>query len=390
MKIQPISLYASLNKTRETKANIENMQPQNYSPAVYGRLSNIFYYPLTFSFGKKRAYGSDKPELQERSGDFKISMFNDITCPACGKKMLNRSMLKNIASDLENLSPEEYLDYIGQYRDYMRPVEASVYDEIYAISQKPDSTKDIRELIVSLRQEKLPILQKAQMRQIKKMRALAKTLPQDEKEVLLNKLTGLEKIVKKNKSSSPFRRKILIDRMSKIKIRNPKKYNKLQSIVRGFPTSKDMNSAWIVKYSGTNKENRPWTSEEIAFRFLSSSMANTDHILAYDIEDHHDDITNYMSMHSGCNSEKSNKPFIQWLNEDKANRIKYMQQYFADADELISGRKITKKKYKNYVALATQTVEEASRGQVKSDMLRPAKKKEEEIFLSDDSQAIAS
>ncbi|MGM9994026.1 MAG: hypothetical protein ACI37R_04780 [Candidatus Avigastranaerophilus sp.] len=388
MKIQPISLYASLNKTREAKANIENIQPQNYSPAVYDRLSNVFYYPVTFSANQKRTYGSDKHELQERSGDFKISMFNDVTCPACGKKMLNRSMVKKIASDLGDISSDEYLDYIGQYRDYMRPVEASVYDEIYAISQKPGSTKDIRELIVSLRQEKLPTLQKVQMRQIKKMRALARTLPQDEKEVLLNKLTRLEKIVKKNKSSSPFRRKILIDRMSKVKIRNPKKYNKLQSIVKGFPTSKDMNSAWIVKYSGTNKENSPWTSEEIAFRFLSSSMANTDHILAYDLEDHHDDITNYMSMHSGCNSEKSNKPFIQWLNEDKANRIKYMQQYFADADELISGRKITKKKYKNYVALATQTVEEASRGQVSAEMLFPVKKKDN--APSSDSQAIAS
>ena len=65
-----------------------------------------------------------------------------------------------------------------------------------------------------------------------------------------------------------------------------------------------------------------------------------------------------------------------------------MQQYFADADELISGRKITKKKYRNYVALATQTVEEASRGQVSAEMLFPVKKKDN--APSSDSHAIAS
>lgn len=371
MKIQPISFFSSVYNNNGRKDNI-NRDLVGKSPKGFdASLNNYFYYPLSFSSKTKRTYGSDKANLREKSGDFKVSVFKDITCPACGKKMINNNLMKQIYSDLTKLPPEQYLEYIGRYRDYMRPVETSVYDEIKALSEKPGASSDLRELIVSLRDEKLPLLQDVQMKLINKMRALARTLPNDEKEVLLKKLDKLEKIVKKNKSNSPFRRKILIDRMSKVKISNEWKYDKLQTLVKSFPTSRDMNSAWIVKYSGNNKQNRPWTSFEIAMRFLSSSLANTDHIVAYDIEQNHDDITNYMSMHSGCNSEKSNKPFIQWLNEDKANRIRYIRQYFADVDQLISTGVIKKKKYKDYVALATQTVEDASRKQIQADLIRP-------------------
>ena len=373
MKIQPIPFFSAVYKNDSKKNNnINNLVNTDQKDSIVS-LSNAFYYPLSFSSKTKRSYGSDKPKLQEKSGEFKVSVFKDITCPACGKKMINPGLMRQIYTDLSALQPDEYLDYIGRYRDYMRPVETSVYDEIYAMSQKPGSTKDIRELLVSLRDAKLPLLQDVQMNLINKMRSLARTLPNDEKEVLLSKLAKLEKIVRKNKTNSPFRRKILIDRMSKVKIDNQIKYEKLQRLVKSFPTSRDMNSAWIVKYSGNNKENRPWTSFEIALRFLSSSLANTDHIIAYSIEDNHDDITNYMSMHCGCNSEKRDKSFIQWLNEDRANRIKYMQQYFSDVDQLISGGAIKKKKYKNYVALATKTVEDASRSQVQADVIRPSR-----------------
>ena len=247
----------------------------------------------------------------------------------------------------------------------MRPVEESVFNEIYENSKKPGASKDIRTLLVELRDEKMPILQKVQMRQVKKMRALAKTLPEKEKKVLMSKVNELSRMIRKNNASAPFRRKVMIDRISKVKIENQKKYEKLQNIARSFPTSADMNSAWIVKYSGKNKLNIDWDSYSIALRFLASSIANTDHILAYDIENNHDDISNYMAMHNACNTQKSNKPFLQWLNEDKENRIKYMEDYFNYVNDLLESGKIKKKKYKNYVAYATETIFEVSKGQVK-------------------------
>ena len=203
------------------------------------------------------------------------------------------------------------------------------------------------------------------MRKINKMRSLAKTLPQKEQKVLLFRVNNLSSLIRKKNAEAPFRRKIMIDRISKVNIRNPKKYEKLKNIAKSFPTSADMDSAWIVKYSGKNKYNEDWDSYTIALRFLYSSIANTDHIIAYDLEKNRDNISNYMSMHNACNSRKSNKPFLQWLYEDKDNRINYMRDYFNAVSQLLDSRKITNKKYRHYVAYATQTVFEASKGQVK-------------------------
>ena len=347
---------------KNVKEHIQENKPVNTGD---GQLSNVFYYPLNFTSSKRRTYSSDLRRLKEKSGDFQISRFNDIPCPACGKKMINLNRFNQIANDLNELEPEQYLDYLGHYTEYMRPVEESVYNELTALAKGSGKTKDIRTLVVKLRNKKLPILQKTQMKTVNKMRALAKTLPDDEQKVLNNKIGKLVALIKRNNSEAPFRRKIVLDRISKIKIRNPYKYEKLQRIAKTFPTSADMNSAWIVKYSGKNKYNEDWNSYDIALRFLSSSVANTDHIIAYDIENNHDDVSNYMSMHSACNSQKGNKPFLQWLNEDKINRTRHMQDYFLKVQDLIDHRRIKKKKYRNYVTLATETIYEASKGQLK-------------------------
>jgi len=348
-------------KTQQTSGSAAGFQAGKQQ----NNLNKIYYYPLNLSFSAKRTFSTDRKDLAEKSGDFIISDICDIPCPSCGKKMLNKDKFDMIAKELSELPPDEYLNCLAKYKQYMRPVEESVFDEIYKMSQQQGASKDIRTLLVQLRDTKLPVLQEVQLNLIKKMRRLARKLPDDEKAVLLGKIKVLQSIVKKNKTESPFRRKIMIDRISKIKIQNPKQYEKLQNIAKSFPRSADMNSAWIVKYSGKNKHNEDWSSYDIALRLLASSVANTDHIVAYSIDNNHDDISNYMSMHRACNENKANKPFLQWLHENKTNRIKYMRSYFEHIDKLIKTKKIDNKKYENYVAYATQTVFEASKGQVK-------------------------
>ena len=365
MKIQPVNISKNSYYFISTESAQIKVPQREATSNQYNQISNIYYLPLSFTSSQKRSYSTDLKKLAEKSGDFVVSKINNVPCPACGKKMLNASKFNQIAEELDSLQPDEYLECLGKYTEYMRPVEESVYNEIYKLSQKEGESKDIRTLLVSLRDKKLPILQDAQMRLIKKMRSIANSLPEEEKKVLLNRIDFLQKAIRKKNSNAPFRRKVMIDRISKIKIRNRKKYEKLQKIAKSFPTSADMNSAWIVKYSGKNKRNEDWSSYDIALRFLSSSIANTDHIIAYDIESNHDDISNYLAMHSACNSQKGNKPFLQWLYEDKQNRIKYLEDYFDFVNNLIQTKRICKKKYRDYVAYATQTIFEASKGQVK-------------------------
>ncbi|MBQ9244738.1 hypothetical protein IJ182_00555 [bacterium] len=375
-----ISSINSLSKIKNYSENnkINTEKPVQTESKTFGQyLSNIYYPPIgilklnntnksdiNFNSRKARTFSTDKRKLAEKSGDFYIARFSDIPCPACGKKMLNLNKYNAIADELSTLEPDEYLDCIGKYKEYMRPVEESVYDEILELSKK-SGTKDIRTLLVKLREKKLPLLQKQQLKTVNKMRALARTLPKDEQIVLNNKIKALVGLIRKTNSEAPFRRKIVLDRISKIKIRNHHKYDKLQRIAKTFPTSADINSAWIVKYSGKNKYNDDWKSFDIAKRFFSSSVANTDHIIAYGIENNHDDISNYLAMHSACNSQKGNKSFLQWLYEDKANRITHLREYFDVIDDMIKSKRIKKKKYRNYVAHATQTIFEASKGQLK-------------------------
>lgn len=342
---------------------INDLSQKNNNYPQIKELSNAFYYPVNFG-SKIRSTNTTRPDLAETTSNFEVAKQLGVTCPACGKKMLNKATFFDIAQKINDVEPDNYLDFIGQYQDYMRPVEEIAYNEISELS-KMTGIKDIRKLVVILRDEKLPILQEVQEEKTKQMRDLATTLPQDERIELSQKVRALEKIIRNTRPEAPFRRKIMIEGLKKVQISNPVKYEKLQTIAQEFPTSADIDSAWIVKYSGKNKQHENWTSHDIALRLLEGSIANTDHIIAYDIDNNHNDISNYISMHSNCNSQKGNKPFLEWLNEDKENRINYMKRHFDEVDDLIINGEITDPKYKNYVVNATQTIYEVSNGEVK-------------------------
>ena len=249
----------------------------------------------------------------------------------------------------------------------MRPIESSVYQELLALSSTAKTT-DIRELLVTLRQTKLPQLQSIQRRKLIQMKKIARTLPSEERAALSIKLTELGRQIKRKNEEAPFRRKKMLQEIKNVKITNPYKYEKLQNLAKAFPTSKDTNSAWIIKYSGKNKHNQDWVSKDIAERMLSSSVPNIDHIIPYGTERGHDDISNYLSMHSGCNCIKGSKPFMQWYNEMPEARNNSLNAYFDKAEELISQGEIKDDKYDKYVAYATRTIRDVTMGQIS---LRP-------------------
>lgn len=366
MNIGKVQSFNLLSCSRKAPVKFSSAQVLGY-PQTSKEISNLYYYPINFK-SVKRTYSSNNTKLKEKTSDFQICKKPNVPCPACGKKIMTNCQFEKFAYDLANTPPDNYIDFLGNYTEYMRPVEESAYKEIKELSAKlaenGENVKDIRALVLMLREQKLPVLQKVQMRLVKKMIALAKTLPENEQTNLMNKINNFKREIVRKKSDSPFRRKIMIEEIKQVKISNPKKYRKLQNIALRFPASSDMTSAWIVKYSGKNKYNEDWTSYDIALRLLQVSTASTDHILAYDIENNHDDISNYLAMHAGCNSRKSNKTFMQWFNEDKDDRLKYLKDYFEVCDELIRDKKITKKKYRQYVAAATQTICDITQGQV--------------------------
>ena len=362
MKISPIIAYKNNYKMAQKpafKQNVPLLLEKN--PVKNEKSNNIVYY--TIPSPDERIYTSMYKDLIDVPSKFKISEFDNVPCPSCGKTLLPKEKFSEFYERIETADKEEYLGILEEYREYMRPVEESVFDEIKVLSHTYH-TNDLRTLLVNLRDTKLPALQKVQLKKAKQMKTIAKNLPEDERIALLRKINQLEKEIRQEKSTSPFRRKRLIDEIRDVKVSHIPKYNKLQEIARSFPTSSDMNSAWIVKYSGKNKYHEDWDSRDIALRLLCFSVPNTDHILARDIEENHDDLTNYMSMHKSCNEQKSNKSFLEWYYEDKHLHQASLKAYFDKADEIISDGKIEDKRYDNYVANATQLIYQLSQGKV--------------------------
>ncbi len=364
MKISPITAYRNTfiqAKKPSFKGEIQPSQEKDINKENPKALYNKYFYTIPST--DDRTYTSFYQDLIDIPCKFKINTFDDVPCPSCGKIMMPKEKYAEFYHRIDTAENEEYLGILEEYKEYMRPVEESVFEEIKTLSHGKE-TNDLRTLIVALRDTKLPALQKVQLKKTKLMKSIAKSLPEKEKAVLLRKLNELEKSIKQKKSTSPFRRKRLVDEIRDVKVSHIPKYNKLQDIAKSFPTSSDMNSAWIVKYSGKNKFQEDWNSRDIALRMLCFSVPNTDHILARDIEENHDDLTNYMAMHKACNEQKSNKSFLEWYYEDKHLHQASLEAYFKKTDEIISDGKIDDKRYDNYVANATQLIYDLSQGKV--------------------------
>lgn len=360
MKISAINIHNNIRKKEDmssfSSAKTLPKHQQNND------ISNIYYQPVNFGV-KHRVYSTSRPELYEHPSDFQMSKFDNIPCPACGKTMMTREKFNEFKQRLDKTNPEQYLYLLGEYQDYMRPIEESVFNELKSLAYS-EGTTDIRELLVTLRQTKLPQLQSIQRRKLIQMKKIARTLPAEERGALSSKLSELGKQIKRKNEEAPFRRKKMLQEIKAVKISNPYKYEKLQNLAKAFPTSKDTNSAWIIKYSGKNKFNKDWESKDIAERMLFSSVPNIDHIIPYGTERNHDDISNYLAMHSGCNCTKASKPFLEWYNENPEVRQKCLEAYFEKAEEIISSGEITDSKYKDYVANATDTIADVTKGTV--------------------------
>ena len=173
MKIQAVNIFytqksISDNITGKEKNTVPQTPKCENASAVKIPISSYIAYIPNFTSKTPRLFSSENIELQEKTSDFIPARLNDIPCPACGKDMINLNKYIEISGELASVDKTEYLEVLKKYKKYMRPVEESVFNEIYELSKKNGASKDIRTLVVSLRDTKLPILQSAQMRQVKK------------------------------------------------------------------------------------------------------------------------------------------------------------------------------------------------------------------------------
>ncbi len=341
----------------------------------------IDFSTFEISFGAKKSTKTkkhfEKPLNDELSTkNFLIKNVHGLHCPACGKPLLTPEEYKDFKTTLLMASEHDYIDILGDYKECMQPMEKTIFEEIQATSNT-NNNKPLRAVLKILRNEKLPNLQKEQLAILDGLRDYVDNsldLLKDDRSKIFNALYINQKMILDDNDSS-FQRKAFINSLRELDISDKQSQKDIIKITQKLPESSNNIDAWIVKYSGKDKKGIARSSQEIAETLLEKSETNVDHMLAQNVvheknetpENGQNAISNYMLMHTGCNSDKRNIKFIDWYNEAPKERKKYITTYFIEIQRALNNGKITDPQYKNYVLNAIKTIKRITKGQVTLD-----------------------
>ena len=362
MYINPVSTFFYGYSTKQVsdvpkqKANI-NRKNLDYS----------LWNTPSFGGKKKRTYSSVIPSKCEKPGKFKIGKIPNLTCPACGQKILTHSQYVRFLSEIRKVPEEDYIPILEKYKKYMCPTELEVFNDIKDEAErlkKEGKTTHLTDIVKTLREIKLPELEKIQLEKVEDMRDAISTLPRAEQDAFNKKFDVLTDIILNMNKKAPFRRKVLIESVKQYKISDPNIKEELMYIAESFPSSSESACAWVVKNAGKDKQGKDRSPLELAEKLVGIASTSTDHILARNIELNHDDITNYMSMHKGCNSEKTDKSFDDWFYEDPVRRKVYIRNYLRDVKAAFDKGRIKDKKYRDYIKDCVLHIYNLSSGKV--------------------------
>lgn len=288
--------------------------------------------------------------------NFEVGKIDKLTCPACGGEMMPKWKFLEFSEKLAHSKESQYIDILKDYEEYMMPTERKVFEQIKKLDeQNPEGS--LKYHLLTLRKDKLPELEEVQINKLNSIKQLANKLSKYDKQRVIDVVNaGENKIYAHGKK--PFKRKTFIESLDKLYIQNDLIKKQMMNIANTLPTSSELEGAWIAKYSAQTR-----SPKEIAERFLNLSVGNTDHVIASD-NDGGFCIPNYIGMHTGCNSDKTNKSFLNWFNEDPQGRQEFIQKHLDEVQNKIEDGTISDPAYKDYIQQVTQTIYDDTKGQL--------------------------
>ena len=366
-----VGYFMYINSVSAVYGLMPNKTARPVAPKTNINYEKTVEYSLwsTPSFGshKNRSYTSEIPSKRVNPSKFKITRIPELTCPACGHKILTRGQFTRFLGEIRQAKEEDYIPILEKYEKYMCPTELEVFGDIKAhakMMEEQGQKPSLTEIVKTLRIIKLPELEKIQLDLVEDMRDAIEPLPRGEKDALNKKLDLITDIIINENENAPFRRKTLIENAQNYQISDPSVKAELLDIAESFPSSKEMACAWIVKNAGKDKQGKDRSPLELAEKLVGLASTSTDHILARNIELNHDDITNYMAMHKSCNSQKTDKSFNEWFDEDPISRRRYLRLYFTEVKDALERGKIKDKKYRDYIKDCVLNIYNLSNGRV--------------------------
>ncbi|MCR5260885.1 MAG: HNH endonuclease [Candidatus Gastranaerophilales bacterium] len=323
---------------------------------------------MSVDFGAARPTNNPKDfpaiEADTQSG-FKLSSLDmPMICPDCGKPIMTKPIFAGIKAELDAADEKTYLDVVEKHGEFLLPQEQKIIGRIRELqTEHPEMT--IREVVEKERNNRLDNLETAQYKVLDKIEEVGEVLQYEDR----SKVHGLaflsSNIIFERQNTYAFQRSKFIELVEKLNLKDAKAKEQIRELAEQLPSAMENEDAWYVKYGGLDKKKQPYSSRDIAEKLLAPAYTNTDHVHPWN-RGGYDAVSNFWLMHARCNIIKTDKPFTEWLNEDRDNRVEYIGQYLRDSQKAIDESDDPKMhpKYDLYAAKMAKTIYYETNGEV--------------------------
>lgn len=368
------------NNVRFTTKPIEHVKKDNadgYAPVtanLWGEktsstpVSMLNFGSFIPSFGASRATNNPAdldPIEADTQSKFRLSSLDfPMICPDCGRPIMTKPIFAGIKEELANANEKTYLDVVDSHREFLFPQEEKILDFLQEQKAKYPNKSLIR-IVRSERQKRIGQIEKQQYQVMDAIGKFSETLPDSERLKVRGVLFASGDEIFKRNYDFEYQRYEFISKIGEMDIKDKAAKEQLMALAAKMPSAANDESAWFVKYGGYTKGGELRTSEEIAQKLLAPAYTNTDHVHPWN-RGGLDTVNNFWLMHARCNIIKTDKPFVEWLDEDRENRVGYIEQYLTDAQKAIDESEDPKMhpKYDLYAAKLAKTIYYETNGEV--------------------------
>ena len=367
----------NLNKIKYMTAPIstEKKNPaEGYAPVtanLWGAKSGnaaFAYGAFIPNFGASRPtnnpVGFDKMEADTQSGFRLSTLEHPVICPDCGKPIMTKPIFAAIKQELDQADEKTYLKVVESHSEFLYPQEQKILKHIQKVQAKhPEKT--IQEIVQKERKSRLNQLERRQYKVLDQIGQFAEELPYADKSKIAGLLTVSSDVIFERNTNFAFQRKKFIELADQLQLSDEATKKELMKLANKLPSSNNSETSWYVKYGGVDSKKKPYTSRVIAEKMLAPTYTNTDHVHPWNLGGL-DATSNFWLMHARCNIIKTDKPFVEWLNEDRENRVEYIKEYLTSTQDAINESKdpAMHPKYDLYAAKIAKTIYYETNGEV--------------------------
>lgn len=323
-------------------------------------------YVTDFGAARPTNNPSDLPAIEaDTQSGFRLSSLDQpMICPDCGKPIMTKPIFAGIKAELDEATEHTYLNVIDNHSEFLLPQEEKIVAHMKEVQAKnPEMT--LRDVVVAEREKRLDKLEAQQLKILDKIEEVAEVLPYEDRSKITGLMTTSSYVIFQRQNTYAFQRSKFLELVDKLQVKTPGIQEKIRELAEELPSAMDNEDAWYVKYGGLDKKKQPYTSRTIAEKLVSPAYTNTDHVHPWNLGGL-DAVSNFWLMHARCNIIKTDKPFVEWLNEDRENRTGYIKQYLKDAQAAIDASEDPKMhpKYDLYSAKLAKTIFNETNGEV--------------------------